>query len=175
MREVVVFSLSEATYAIRTVAHDAQDVYARRIARKLAGHTLVAMAFAIACSLIAFDLFAPYAPAMLLLSSWPVAGVVYLLGRAVSSDMFRYELSRAIDEEARRTQGEVAITALARLRARALIEPRERSSYASLLAGVALLGPLTIHFLVGTIFYLIVGREPLPLRDFSKWMAICGL
>src|SRR5262245_31362958 len=149
--------ISEAAIAVRSVSDEAREVYARRVARQSTGWALIFAALALIATAFSG---AEEAPAWILMMSWPFGGFVYAITHIIASIAFRYDLTHAIAEEARRTQGEVALSALARLRARAIVEPRERASFAPLLAGTALLGPLSIHWIVATLFTGISRFEP---------------
>src|SRR5262245_61446689 len=164
--------ISETAIAVRSVSDEAREVYARRVARQSAGWALIFAALTLIATAFSG---ASEAPTWILIMSWPFAGFVYALTHIVASIAFRYDLAHAIAEEARRTQGEVALTALARLRARAIVEPRERSSFAPLLAGTALLGPLTIHWIAATIFSALSRFEGIDARDFTIWIQISAV
>src|SRR5262245_60187282 len=161
--------ISETAIAVRSVSDEAREVYARRVARQSAGWALIFAALTLIATAFSG---ASEAPTWILIMSWPFAGFVYALTHLAATIAFRYDLAHAIAEEARRTQGEVALTALARLRARAIVEPRERSSFAPLLAGTALVGPLSVHWIVAAIFSGVMRFEAIDARDFTTWIQV---
>lgn len=159
--------LSETDIAVAAVSNETRDVYAARVARQSAGWALILCSIVLVVSAVFSDELPANALAWELLLSWPIALCVYAVAHAGSSILFRDELANAVAQESNRTQGgEVALTALVRLRARALVEPRERSSFTALMVGSALLGPLTVHALA-------VAVAATNMTKFSSWILGC--
>lgn len=174
MRDPIEHTSSEALLALRSISDDTREVYAKRIARKYAGFTLIFAAVIIAAACFFTASLGSELPLYALLAAWPSAMFVYGVTLTIAGSAFRYELTRTLGDEARRTQGEVALMALARLRARAIVEPREQASFSALLAGVALLGPMTIHWAAGNLLSLLIFGTGVSSVNFSWWIGFCG-
>lgn len=164
--------------AVDALRHPAEAVYAARSARAAAGKVLLGGVAALVVAGIGGMVFLDGYPwrgpfssiaertllTSVLLASWPLAGVTLLLARVVAQRRFERCMMAPLD-----STGDVHAD-LERMRrydpgqrAMSMLGSMEAGSVAPLLAGIALLLPLTIHFLAGAL----VGAE---IASFDDWI-----
>jgi hypothetical protein len=169
--------------AVEAMRKPAEPVYVARCARAAAGRVLLGstvMLLVVGLALLLLSTWAqpgaqidPWAGSALtavLLASWPAAGLAYATARRRARRNFVQRLLAPIEvtcdvhadlERARRYDpGQHAMRLLASM---------ESASLAPLLAGIGLLLPLSLHFLVGM---SLLGVE---LADFDGWIAMSAV
>ena len=166
--------------AVEAMRRPAEPVYVARCARAAAGRVLVGSAvMLIVVGLVTLLLagwadmnpWAGNALTAVLLASWPAAGLAYLVARACARRSFAQRLMAPIAitcdvhadlERARRYDpGQHAMRLLASM---------ESASLSPLLAGIGLLLPLTLHFVVAL---GLMGAD--AVEDFDYWIIMSAV
>lgn len=169
--------------AVEAMRKPAEPVYAARCARAAAGRVLLGSAMLMlvvglgalllgtwAETGVRIDLWAGRALTVVLVASWPAAGLAYAVARRSAQGSFVPRLLAPIEitcdvhadlERARRYDpGQQAMR---------LVGSMESASLAPLLAGIGLLLPLSLHFLVG------MGLLGVELAEFDGWIAMSAV
>jgi hypothetical protein len=164
--------------AIEAMRKPAEPVYVARCARAAAGRVLLGSAVMILVVGLGMLLLGEWemnpwdggALTSVLLASWPAAGLAYVVARRCARRSFVPRLMTPIEltcdvhadlERARRYDpGQHAMR---------LLGSMEAASLAPLLAGIALLLPLTVHFIVG------LGLMGTEVAEFDFWIAMSAI
>lgn len=163
--------------AVEAMRKPAEPVYVARCARAAAGRVLVGSAVMLVVIGLVMMLLGTWASinpwagnalTAVLLASWPAAGLAYLVASTCARHRFAQRLMAPIAitcdvhadlERARRYDpGQHAMRLLASM---------ESASLAPLLAGIGLLLPLTVHFVVAL---ALIGTE--AVVDFDYWIVM---
>jgi hypothetical protein len=164
--------------AIQALRRPAEPVFMARCGRVAAGRALVGGVVALIAAGLASLLLADHVSGRMwedglltaiLLGTWPVAALAWLVARAWARRSFERcmlaplepttDVHADLDRARRFDPGQHAMRMLVAM---------EAGSMAPLLAGAAMLLPLTLHFLAG----LVLGAD---IEDYDAWIAISGV
>ncbi|XXX73234.1 hypothetical protein WMF30_36855 [Sorangium sp. So ce134] len=149
-------------------------LYARRVARSLAGQVSLAGAALVVVAAAAPPLLGVLddgAATITLLAAWATSALAYLVGRELAGGKLQRALSREVERSGDVHADRARIEAAApEARVRSMIDAEERRSVALPLAGAVVLAPLTLHFAIyGCLSGWFSSWSDL-IEDFDGWV-----